>query len=276
MSVQSRRALVAPSDSSLSIERQCELLGLARSSYYYVTRPVDAPTLDLMSAIDRIHLEQPTVGSPKMCAILRREGWTVNHKRVERLMRVMDIQAIYQRPRTSQPDHGHRIYPYRLRGLRIERPNQVWATDITFVRVDGGWMYLMAVIDWFSRYVIAWDLSNTIDATFCCSVLERALSGSRPEIFNTDQGATFTSAAFTGMLESRAIAISMDGRGRALDNVIIERLWRTVKYEYLYLHAFESVFALLRGLETWFPFYNEHRLHQGLEYATPIERYRLV
>lgn len=273
MSLVEKRIMITPDHPRLSIARQCEVLDLARSSYYYEPLPVDAFTLAVMAAIDEIYLEFPFYGSRKILLDVRKRGLHVNHKRVERLMHMMGIEAIYQKPRTSAAHPGHRIYPYLLRGLPIVGPDQVWATDLTFVRMRGCWMYLMAVIDWYSRYVIAWDLSNTADADFCCSVLKRALATGTPEIFNTDQGATFTSDAFTGILEDHHVRISMDGKGRALDNVFIERLWRSVKYEDIFLKDYETVEAMLSGLARYFRFFNNERYHQHLGYQTPAMWY---
>ena len=198
----------------------------------------------------------------------------MNRKRVQRLMRTMGLEAIYPKPRLSLAEKGHRIYPYLLRGVTVERRDQVWSTDITYVPMPTGFMYLAAVIDWFSRYVIAWRLSNTLDGSFCTEMLEEALRGGRPEIFNTDQGVQFTAAAFTGRLESAGVAVSMDGRGRALDNVFVERLWRSVKYEDIYIQCYETVPGLHRGLARYFAFYNDERPHQSLEYRTPAAVYR--
>jgi putative transposase len=273
MSVAEKRIMITPDHPRLSIARQCEVLDLARSSYYYEPLPEDAFTLAVMAAIDEIYLEYPFYGSRKILLYVRKRGLLVNLKRVKRLMHVMGIEAIYQKPRTSAAHPGHRIYPYLLRGLPIVRPDQVWATDLTFVRMRGCWMYLMAVIDWYSRYVIAWDLSNTCDAAFCCDVLRRALATGTPEIFNTDQGSTFTSDAFTGILEDAKIKISMDGRGRALDNVFIERLWRSVKYEDIFLKDYETVEAMLAGLARYFRFFNNERYHQSLGNKTPAMWY---
>jgi putative transposase len=209
-----------------------------------------------------------------MTTFLRRAGETVNRKRVQRLMRLMGIEAIYPRPRTTWRNMEHRVFPYLLRGVEIVRPNQVWSTDITYVPMPRGFMYLTAVIDWFSRYVLAWALSNSLEGTFCVEVLDEALDhGGTPDVFNTDQGSQYTAAAFTSRLQQAGVAISMDGRGRALDNVFIERLWRTVKYEWLYLHGFDTVSELQRGLTDYFQFYNHERFHQSLQNQTPAEVY---
>ena len=206
-----------------------------------------------------------------MTAYLQQQGQAINPKRVRRLMRLMDLQAIYPKRRTTIGDAAHKVYPYLLRNLAITRPNQVWSADITYVPVAHGFMYLVAVIDWYSRYVLAWQLSNTLDGLFCLEALERACAHGQPGIFNTDQGAQFTAVAFTSRLEVAGIRISMDGRGRALDNVFVERLWRSVKYEHVYLYAYETVVELEKGLDSYFRFYNHERLHQSLSYQTPVQ-----
>jgi putative transposase len=227
-----------------------------------------------MRLIDELYTACPFYGSRKITEELARRGEEVNRKRVQRLMRIMGLEAIYPKPRLSAAGRGHKIYPDLLRGVKIERPDQVWSADITYVPLPSGFMYLAAVIDWFSRYVIAWKLSNTLDGSFCTEMLEEALAGGRPEIFNTDQGVQFTAAAFTGRLESAGVAVSMDGRGRALDNVFVERLWRAVKYEDIYIQGYEAVAELLRGLMRYFAFYNQERVHQTLGYETPAVAYR--
>jgi putative transposase len=226
-----------------------------------------------MRRIDEQYLKTPFQGSRGLTQWLLRQGEVVNRKRVQRLMRVMGLEAIYPRPRTSDPQREHRIYPYLLRHLAIERADQVWSADITYVPLSRGFMYLVAVLDWHSRYVLSWELSNTLDSAFCISALQAALAQRQPEIFNTDQGAQFTSQAFTGALSGAGIAISMDGRGRALDNVFIERLWRTVKYENIYLQGYATAGELKRGLTTYFDYYRYERLHMALAYQTPWEVY---
>lgn len=226
-----------------------------------------------MRLIDEQYLHRPFYGSRGMTQWLLRQGYDVNRKRVQRLMRLMGLEAIYPRRRTSEPAPEHRIYPYLLRNLTIDRPDQVWCADITYVPLRRGFMYLVAVLDWHSRYVLSWELSNTLDSGFCVSALEAALERRQPEIFNTDQGAQFTSQAFTGVLEAAGVAISMDGRGRALDNVFIERLWRTVKYENIYLCGYETAAELTPGLAAYFDFYRYERLHMALDYQTPWEVY---
>ncbi len=255
----------------LSIRRQCELLDLNRATFYYQAATETALNLALMRLIDVQYTKTPFYGWPRMTHCLKRLGYPVNHKRVQRLMQVMGLQAIYPRRCTSRPATGQAVYPYLLRHLDIVQPNQVWCADITYVPVTGGFMYLVAIIDWFSRYVLAWQLSNTPDGYFCVQTLQRALQQGQPEIFNTDQGAQFTAVAFTGTLETAGVRISMDGRGRALDNIFVERLWRTVKYEDIYLKEYASVPALFTGLTDYFAFYNDERLHQSLGYRTPAE-----
>jgi putative transposase len=258
----------------LTVRRQCELLGLNRSSLYYEPAAETSENLRLMRLLDAEYTAHPFYGSRRLTAWLVRQGEAVNRKRVQRLLRLMGLEAIYPRPRLSAPGRGHRIYPYLLRDVPIVRPDQVWSTDITYVPLTSGFMYLAATIDWYSRYVIAWRLSNTLDGAFCLEMLEEALSQGRPEVFNTDQGAQFTAVAWTGRLESAGVQVSMDGKGRCLDNVFVERLWRTVKYEDIYLRGYEGVPALGQGLGYYFPFYNEERLHQALDYRTPGSVYR--
>jgi putative transposase len=260
----------------LSVRRQCDLLGLNRSSLYYEPADEASEDLRLMRMIDEQYTVRPFYGSRRMTVWLTEQGEGVNRKRVRRLMRLMGLEAIYPKPRLSLAGKGHRIYPYLLRGVKIVRPDQVWSTDITYVPMASGFMYLAAVIDWSSRYVIAWRLSNTLDGGFCLEMLDDALRAGKPEVFNTDQGVQFTAAAFTGRLESAGVAVSMDGRGRALDNVFVERLWRTVKYEDIYIRGYESVPELHRGLGGYFRFYNDERPHQSLGYRTPAAVYRVT
>ena len=258
----------------MSVRRQCELLGLNRSSPYYEPAGETSEDLRLMRRIDERYTACPFYGSRRMTAWLVEQGEEVNRKRVQRLMRVMGPEAIYPKPRLSAAGKGHRIYPYLLRGVKVVRPDQVWSTDITYVPMASGFMYLAAVIDWFSRYVIAWRLSNTLDGSFCLEMLEEALRSGKPEVFNTDQGVQFPAEAFTGCLERAGVAVSMDGRGRALDNVFVERLWRSVKYEDIYIRGYEAVPELHHGLVRYFGFYNDERLHQSLGYRTPAAVYR--
>lgn len=257
---------------NLSIDSQCELLGLSRTAYYYEHQE-DPYNLLLMRLIDEQYTRAPYYGVLRMTAWLRREGYEVNEKRVRRLMRQMGLVAIYPKPHLSQASPAHKKYPYLLSGMAITHPDQVWSTDITYIRLKQGFVYLVAIIDWYSRYVLCWNLSTTMETGFCVDVLHRALVGSEPEIFNTDQGVQFTSQEFTGVLLARGIRISMDGRGRALDNVFVERLWRSVKYEEVYLNNYETVREAREGLDRYFRFYNNERLHQSLGYATPAEVY---
>lgn len=257
----------------ISLRRQCALIGLNRSSLYYEPAGESPYNLLLMRLIDEQYTRTPFYGWPRMTAYLRSKEHPVNGKRVRRLMRLMGLQAIYPKPKTSQPAPGHKMYPYLLRGLEITWPNQVWSADITYVPMTHGFMYLVAIMDWFSRYVLAWQLSNTLDGHFCRVALHQALQSARPEIFNSDQGAQFTADAFTSILEGAGVHISMDGRGRFLDNIFVERLWRTVKYEHLYLIDYDLVPELETGLAAYFRFYDYERPHQSLGYRTPAEVY---
>lgn len=258
----------------LSIQRQCELLALSRSSVYYQHQDaVSEKDLQLMRLLDELHLKYPFMGSRRLRDELKKRGHVINRKRVQRLMRVMGLEALYPRKRTSDPNKAHRRFPYLLKGLAIERPNHVWATDVTYVPMARGFLYLVAIMDWASRAVLAWRLSNTFDADFCVEALEEAIARfGRPEIFNTDQGAQFTCEAFLNVLERNDIRISMDGKGRWLDNVFVERLWRSVKYEEIYLKAYDTVAEAREGLANYFRFYNHERRHQTLG-QTPWEAY---
>jgi putative transposase len=249
------------------------LLGLSRSSLYYEPAEESPENLRLLRRIDEEYTAHPFYGSRKMTRWLVQQGEVVNRKRVRRLMRLMGLEVIYPKPRLSLGGRGHQVFPYLLRNVGIERADQVWSSDITYIPLRAGFMYLAAIIDWYSRYVLAWRLSNTLDGSFCLEMLDEALVGGRPEVFNTDQGVQFTAAAFTGRLLSAGVAVSMDGRGRCLDNVFVERLWRTVKYEDVYLRGYESVLELTQGLGRYFRFYNRERLHQALDYRTPAAVY---
>jgi len=262
--------------SPVSLRRQCVLLGLSRAALYYRPVEVSAYQLELMALIDRQYLRTPFYGARRLVAWLGTQGHTVNRKRVKRLMQLMGLAAIYQRPRTSRPAPEHRIYPYLLRGLVIERINQVWAADICYIPMARGFLYLVAVMDWVSRYVLAWRLSNLLDTSFCIAALEEALSKGRPEIFNTDQGSQFTDEDFTSVLRTHEVAISMDGRGRFSDNIFVERLWRSLKYEEVYLKAYESVAEARQGIASYFQFYNNERLHQALGYRTPRQVFERI
>jgi putative transposase len=265
--------LIEPGPTVIPIFRQCELLGLSRSTYYYQSQRDDSYNLHLMKLIDEQFTQTPFYGVARMTAWLYREGYEVNAKRVRRLMRLMGLEAIYPRPRLSQSIVEHKKYPYLLRELVIDHPDQVWCSDITYIRMLYGFVYLVAVMDWFSRYVLAWEISTTLDTGFCVRALEKALGISRPEIFNTDQGVQFTSEEFTGRLEGEGIRISMDGRGRVYDNIFVERLWRTVKYEEVYLHDYSTVSEARTGLGKYFFFYNKERIHSSLGNRTPQEVY---
>ena len=268
------REIIVP-DSQVSLRRQCELMGLARSTFYYEPCPETPENLRLMRRLDELHLDHPVYGSRKLEVKLRQEGWVVNHKRVTRLLQVMGIQAIYPKPNLSQPGADHVRYPYLLADVDINGPDQVWCADITYVPMANGFMYLVAVMDWWSRYVLAWKLSNTLEAQFCVEAWEEALRTGRgtPLISNTDQGAQFTAPVYIDAVESAGVEVSMDGRNRWIDNRFIERLWRSAKYEDIYLQDYSDGLEAGRGLGRWFPHYNQERPHQALGYATPHEVY---
>jgi putative transposase len=256
------------------MRRQCEILGLNRSGLYYESVGLDPEDLDLMRRIDELHLEFPFYGSRRMAREFRSQGLVVNRKRVQRLMRNMGLEAIAPKPNTSRPSPEHAVYPYLLRGLSIDRPNQVWAADITYIPLTHGYAYLVAIMDWCSRRVLSWRLSNTLDSTFCVEALEEALRQfGQPEIFNMDQGAQFTGATFTGVLLERGVKISMDGKGRCIDNVFVERLWRSLKYEEVYLNDYDNLIQARTGIGRYFEFYNNRRQHQTLGYQTPASFY---
>lgn len=263
--------LIEPNRHDLSIARQCTLIGLNRSSYYYQPAGESASNLAYMRQIDEQYLRTPFFGSRMMADWMKRQGYAVNRKRVQRLMRKMGIQGCVPGPHTSKPHPQHKIYPYLLRNLDLNYANLVWSTDFTYIPLPQGFMYLVAVIDWYSRYVLSWELSNTMDHLFCISALQAALEHGEPGIFNTDQGSQFTCEDFTKCLLKREILISMDGRGRALDNVFVERLWRSVKYENIYLNDYQSVSDLYAGLDEYFQFYNHERPHSSLDGRTPAE-----
>ena len=258
----------------LSISRQCKLLGLPRSSYYYEARPLSERDLRQMRMIDEEYTRHPFRGSRRMRDYLEEQGEPACRDRVRRLMRQLGLQAIYPKKRLSLGNTTHEKYPYLLRGLGIDRPDHVWCSDITYIRLTGGFVYLTAVMDWHSRYVLSWDLSITLDTEFCVTALDRALERSRPEIFNTDQGCQYTSHQFTDRLKESGVQISMDGRGRCFDNIMIERLWRSVKYEEVYLKEYASVWDCRSALRTYFEFYNHERRHQGLARRTPWDVYQ--
>lgn len=267
--------LVRPDHSELSIRRQCELLGLTRSMYYYAPVDVSAEERALMREIDRIYTRFPFFGSRKILLELRLGGHTINRKRVQRLMQLMGLQALVPGPHTSKPHPEHPIYPYLLGGIDVVRPNQAWAADITYIPLESGWGYLVAIIDWHSRAILSWRLSNTMTVDFCVEALEEALQHhGPPELFNTDQGAQFTSPDFTGVLKREGVVISMDGKGRATDNIFIERVWRSLKYEDVYLRDYATLAEAQVGIGRWIRFYNVRRPHQALDNRTPMDVYR--
>ena len=266
--------MIERDEGALSMRAQCELLGVNRSMLYYQPSGVKASDVAVMHVMDAQYTRTPYYGVERMTAWLHRLGIRIGHNRVRRLLRLMGLEAVYPKPRLSRPGGpDHRLYPYLLRGLIVDRPNQVWAADITYIRLWRGFVYLVAVMDWYSRYVLSWSLSTTLDAWFCVEALRQALAVARPEIFNTDQGSQFTSEAFTSILQDAGVAISMDGRGRAFDNIFVERLWRSVKYEEVYLKDYGMVDEARRGLRDYFALYNTERLHQSLGYKTPAEVY---
>jgi putative transposase len=264
-------------ETTVSIRKQCELLSISRSGLYYDPVATSAEDLDLMRRIDELHLRWPHLGSRKLAKELHKQGLRVNRKHVQRLMRQMEIVALVPQPNTSKPAPEHPVYPYLLRNLEISRVNQVWATDITYVPLDKGFAYLVAIMDWHSRRVLSWRLSNTLDSSFCIEALQEAMARfGKPEIFNTDQGAQFTAEAFTSVLRAADVRISMDGRGRCLDNVFVERLWRSLKYEEVYLHAYCDLIEARAGIGRYFDYYNYDRDHQALGYQTPDAFYRAM
>jgi len=278
LTLEQKRKAVEPGHKKIPVRRQCELLGLSRSSLYYKSCRDTQYNEQLMRLLDEQYIETPFYGIAKMTEWLRRQGHYVNHKRVRRLMRQMGLEAIYPRRKRSLsiPDSQHKIYPYLLRDVQIISPDQVWSADITYVRMYRGWLYLVAVMDWFSRYVLTWEVSVTLEADFCVSALQQALSFGRPDIFNTDQGSQFTSIDFTKVLLDAGIQISMDGKGRVFDNIFVERLWRTIKVEEVYLRDYQTVAEATYSLGRYFEFYNNQRLHQALGYRTPAEVYSVA
>lgn len=274
MSREERKAMIAPDRPGLSLSRQCDLLSISRSSFYYAPKGESPENLVLMRRIDELFLRYPFYGSRQMARQLRREGVLVGRHRVRRLMRLMGLAAIYQAPKTSAPHPAHRLYPYLLRNVAVDRPDQVWCADLTYIPVRRGFLYLVAIMDWATRHVLAWRLSNTMDSRFCVEALREAMAEhGKPEMFNTDQGSQFTSFDFTGVLKDAGIAISMDGRGRCMDNIFIERLWRSLKYEAVYLHELSDGFVAERVIGQWIDFYNTVRPHSALDGATPAEAY---
>lgn len=273
MSRDSRLSLLERGGSELSLSVQSDLLSISRSSLYYRPRPVSQEEVTLRHRIDEIYTARPFYGSRKITATLVRDGWTINRKRVQGCMREMGIAGVCPGPNLSKRDSEHKVYPYLLRGVVVEAPNQVWGIDITYIRLSGGWMYLVAVLDWFSRYVVSWELDQTLEIGFVLTAVERALSLATPVIWNSDQGSHFTSPRYTSILLERDVKISMDGKNRAIDNIFTERLWRSVKYEEVYLKGYDSPRVARQGLSDYLKFYNEERLHQSLGYLTPAEVY---
>ena len=273
MSANERRSFVSKKYNNISINRQCELLNVSKGALYYEPVGIDPYNLELMDILDRQFTETPFYGSRRLTAYLNRQGYQVNRKRVQRLMRCMGLDAIYPKPNLSRKNRDHEIFPYLLKGVTIQKPNFVWSSDITYIRVGRGFVYLTAIIDWFSRYVLSWRLSNTLEPGFCVDALNEALSYSRPDIFNTDQGSQYTSSQFLTPLKDNDIKISMDSKGRALDNIFVERLWRSVKYEEVYIKEYTTARDAYTSLKKYFIFYNNDRLHQSLNYLTPAEVY---
>lgn len=267
--------MINPNDTTLSISEQCELIDIPRSSYYYQEVSISELNLRLMHRMDELYTEHPFLGAPQFLKILRREEYPlpINIKRIKRLMRIMGIKAIYPEPKTTWRNKEHQVYPYLLKKFVIDHPNQVWAADITYIRMAKGFAFLIAIMDWHSRYVIAWDISNTQDQHFCSSTLLESLQTEQPDIFNTDQGSQFTSNEFTSILHGYGVQISMDGKGRAIDNIFVERLWKTVKYENIYIKRYETMQDLYQGLTAYFDFYNHFRPHSSLNDRTPAEIY---
>jgi putative transposase len=273
LSTVEKKQLIDRNHPYLSVTRQCELLSLSKGALYYKPVPIDSYSLILMDLIDKQYLKSPFYGSRKMTIYLNRKGYKVNRKRVQRLMRIMGIKAIYPNRSLSANKASHPVYPYLLKGLQITRPDHVWCSDITYIRLNKGFIYLTAVMDWYSRYVLSWDLSNSLLSEFCVGALSKALKKSHPEIFNVDQGSQFTSEDFLNLLIKYRIRISMDSKGSYYDNIMIERLWRSVKYEEVYLHEYRTVRDAYQSLNAYFHFYNSERFHQRLQYRTPEEVY---
>lgn len=272
MSPRDKTELVEPNNKVLSISQQLALLNLARSTYYYKLR-VNHEDEIFMREIDAIHTEKPFYGTRKLCKEMQKKGYSIGRKRMTRLLKKLGIKITYPKPKTSISNAQHKKYPYLLKNMKINKPNQVWATDITYIKLSKGWIYLVAIIDWHSRYVISWEIATSLDSTFCIRALESALRKSRPEIFNSDQGVQFTSKNYTNILESNGVQISMDGKGSYYDNIFVERLWRTIKYEEVYLKAYGSVKEAYDSIKKFIHFYNHERFHQALDYKTPSEVY---
>ncbi len=267
------KKLIEPNNKKINITRQCELLGLSKSAYYYKPIGESLENLLYMRLLDEQYLKTPFYGVARMHAFLHNLGHKVNIKRVRRLLRTMGIEAVYSKPKLSKANSEHYKYPYLLKDLTINKPNMVWSTDITYIHKSHGFLYLSAIIDWYSRYIVAWEISNSLDVSFCVETLEKALEKNKPEIFNTDQGSQYTSSVFVNILKSNDIKISMDGKGRAIDNILIERFWKSIKYEYVYLNEIETGQELWSGINDYINFYNNERFHQSLDYKVPSDFY---
>lgn len=266
-SISEKRELIEPTHERLTIDEQCGLLGISRSGYYYIPRPMSAEMLELINVVDRIYTDYPFFGTRRMAVYLEEKGYNAGRKLVREIYQILGLEAIYPKPNLSIPNKENKIYPYLLRDIEVTHSNQIWSTDITYIRMCGGFVYLMAIIDWYSRYVLDWELSISLEAEFCIETLKRVLRNNRCEIFNTDQGSQFTCLDFTDVLLQNNVQISMDGKGRALDNVFVERLWRSLKYECVYMHAFNSVKEAREEIKRYFWFYNNERPHQALKWA---------
>lgn len=272
-SIDEKRQCIDPSHEQLTVDRQCELLGISRAAYYYKQQPIRAETLELINAVDKIYTDYPFFGTRKMAAYLNCNGYCVGRKLIRRVYQILGLEAVYPKPNLSIPDKEHKIYPYLLRDIEVTHNNQIWSTDITYIRLRGGFVYLVAIIDWHSRYVLDWELDISLEADFCIETLKRTLINNQCEIFNTDQGSQFTCKDFTDVLKEKQIKISMDGKGRALDNIFVERLWRSLKYECIYLRSLNTVKEARDEIKKYFQFYNNERPHQSLQYKKPVEIY---
>ena len=272
-SIDEKRQCIEPSHEQLTVDRQCELLGISRAGYYYKQQPIRAETLELINVVDKIYTDYPFFGTRKMAAYLNDKGYYVGRKLIRRVYQILGLEAVYPKKNLSTPDRENKIYPYLLRDVEVTNSNQIWSTDITYIRLRGGFVYLMAIIDWYSRYVLDWEIDISLEAEFCIETLKRTLTNNQCEIFNTDQGSQFTCKDFTDVLVGKQIKISMDGKGRALDNIFVERLWRSLKYECVYMHSLNTVKEARDEIKKYFQFYNNERPHQSLQYKKPAEIY---
>lgn len=273
-SISEKREFVEPSHEQLTIDRQCELLGISRPGYYYRPQPMNTEMLELINVVDQVYTDYPFFGTRRMSVCLQEKGYNAGRKLIRRIYQILGLEAIYPKPNLSIPNQENKIYPYLLRDIEVTHSDQIWSTDITYIRLCGGFVYLMAIMDWYSRYVLDWELGVSLEAEFCIETLKRVLRNNQCEIFNTDQGAQFTCRDFTDVLLQNNIRISMDGKGRALDNVFIERLWRSLKYECIYMRSLSTVKEAREEIKRYFRFYNNERPHQSLKYKKPIEIYR--